>query len=264
VNTGAESDSVLTRMTTKEKRILLALAEGFVAKKSAWDYMGESGVNTHYTLWDNKGNVLHSGLRDYFGNLNDIRAARKNLLKTEEQQTAFISHLREFDLDAYRGVEECVYELVDMDARRQAEALGWTLGLWEMDNLKLYELDYSVRIVVPSGIIQLVTSDQIRDSYARRWCRLHNANPEGRFAMDMQNRMPSTLKLWLEYYVTEAMFPGSVLLVQETDPLEYEKNGGCPVCRSEDEHMHAMAKCVACGFYGDPATALKHECKCQR
>lgn len=251
-------------MTTKEKRILLALAEGFVATKTPWDYLGESGVNTHYTLWNNKGTVLYSGLRDYFGSLNEIRAARHNLLKTEDQQTAFISHLREFDLDAYRGVDECVYELVDMDAARQAEALGWTLGLWEPENLNVYDLDYSLRIVLPSGIIQLVNANQIRESYVRQWCRLHNANPEGRFALDMQNRLPSTLKLWLEYYVIESMFPGSVLLVQEMSPMEVEPGEGCVVCRREDEHLHAMAKCVACGFYGDPETVRQHDCKVQR
>jgi len=52
-------------MTTEQQRIAIAEWMGFVNKPSKYDWMGERGVVDNWSLWDNKGNILVTGLPDY-------------------------------------------------------------------------------------------------------------------------------------------------------------------------------------------------------
>lgn len=247
-------------MTRKEKCVKLALAEGFISTKQAWSYMGESGINTYYNLHNARHEVILTGLPDYFTDLNVMKRVRRTLLKTEDQQSEFISNLSRFDFDFSRSASECIYELLDMDAANQAEALGWTLELWDEETIGIYA-DYSVRILTKEGKTQTVEANEISDFFAVDWCRKHDRNPEGMVADDLRARVPSTSRLWLEQYVLSQMFPGAQLLVQETSPEENEEGSLCGLCDGTHEHSHPMSKCVKCRAMGLAENMAKHVCK---
>lgn len=120
-------------MDQDQKRSKLALAEGFVVKTEEWDYLGEQGTVDVWKRWDNAGNVLENGRPDYFRDLNAVRRARERLLTTEDLQTSYISHLAELVVPPMRGIDESIYELANATAEQMAEALGLTLGLWELE-----------------------------------------------------------------------------------------------------------------------------------
>lgn len=114
-------------MTLEQKQIKIAEALGHTDIRMEYRY---NGIHDVEVLCGEKGGIRYQ-IEDYFGDLNVMRAVRETLLTTEDEQTRFISELAQIALDPFKGIDECIYELLNTKAEQQAEALGKTLKLWE-------------------------------------------------------------------------------------------------------------------------------------